>query len=181
MKTRQTQSKQKIKDALIKLLLQKDFDKISVADITREAKVNRGTFYLHYIDKFDLIDKLLYQFKSELFSTLADTETQEKEALEKALCYLKENKDFIYTLSQSKASDLQNEIERFLKELLSRNANLRSDIVNTLHFSQEYASTTFFGSITSIVVYWIGHDFQESPDELSSMMITIRQLFSGQI
>lgn len=53
---RQTQSKTKIYQALVTLLKKDSFDKISVADITRLAGINRGTFYLHYLDKFDLID-----------------------------------------------------------------------------------------------------------------------------
>lgn len=178
MKTRHTQSKQKIKDALLSLLMEKDFEKISVADITRRADINRGTFYLHFIDKFDLIDKMIEHFKLDLFTVLTDTSINEEEALLHALTYLKNNKHFIYTLSKSKASDLQNEIENFLKKLLTRNNRLTIDIIKTLNFPQDYAYTAFFGSITALVIYWINGDFQEDPYEIAEMLISIRQLFN---
>ena len=50
-KKRKTTTKSDLKAALTRLLREKDFEAISVSDITREAGVNRGTFYLHYIDK----------------------------------------------------------------------------------------------------------------------------------
>ena len=35
------------------------FAKMTVADICRRAEINRGTFYLHYEDKYALLDALI--------------------------------------------------------------------------------------------------------------------------
>ncbi|MGZ2546862.1 TetR/AcrR family transcriptional regulator [Staphylococcus saprophyticus] len=34
-----------------------NFDEISVKDICKLAEISRGTFYLHYQDKYDLVSK----------------------------------------------------------------------------------------------------------------------------
>lgn len=52
-------TKAAISAALFDLLEEKDFDQISINDIADRAKVNRGTIYFHYADKFDLLDKII--------------------------------------------------------------------------------------------------------------------------
>lgn len=48
-----------IREAFFELLKDVGFAKITVADICRRAEINRGTFYLHFEDKFALIDALI--------------------------------------------------------------------------------------------------------------------------
>src|SRR5579864_8243914 len=45
-------------DSLAKLLTEKDFEDISIQDITAEATLNRATFYLHYPDKNALLQAM---------------------------------------------------------------------------------------------------------------------------
>lgn len=42
-------------DSLAKLLMKKEFEEISIQEITDEATLNRATFYLHYPDKAALL------------------------------------------------------------------------------------------------------------------------------
>jgi len=48
-----------LQQSLAKLLEQKEFERISVHDITDAATVNRATFYAHYPDKFALLECLV--------------------------------------------------------------------------------------------------------------------------
>ena len=48
-----------IREAFFALLAEVGFAKMTVADICRSADINRGTFYLHYEDKFALLDALI--------------------------------------------------------------------------------------------------------------------------
>lgn len=54
-----TQTKQFLINAFYNLASQKDFEKITIANITKEAQVNRATFYAHFNDKYDLIDYIM--------------------------------------------------------------------------------------------------------------------------
>ena len=59
-----------LKGALANLMLVKQVKDISVRELTDLADVNRGTFYLHYKDVFDLLEKteddILEEFKETL-------------------------------------------------------------------------------------------------------------------
>ena len=48
---RQTTTKLDLRNALSKLLLEQPFDTITIRQLTETAGINRGTFYLHYVDK----------------------------------------------------------------------------------------------------------------------------------
>lgn len=52
-------SQEAIKKAVIELMSEKNFDAITIQDISDRANVHRATIYLHYTDKFDLLDKLI--------------------------------------------------------------------------------------------------------------------------
>jgi len=63
---RKTTTKEDIKEALIQLLSEEKFENISISKLCKRAGINRGTFYLHYEDKYQMIDS----FKSEIISQL---------------------------------------------------------------------------------------------------------------
>ncbi|MEM5008466.1 TetR/AcrR family transcriptional regulator [Priestia megaterium] len=59
-------SQKAIKKAVIELMSETSFDQITVQDIVDRADVSRKTFYLRYLDKFDLLDKLIEEHINEM-------------------------------------------------------------------------------------------------------------------
>ena len=47
-----------IKDALLSLLADKEYADVTIADLCREAEINRGTFYLHYSNLHEVLEEL---------------------------------------------------------------------------------------------------------------------------
>lgn len=47
-----------IKKAFLTLIESKGYDRMTIQDIADEAMINRNTFYLHYVDKIDLMERL---------------------------------------------------------------------------------------------------------------------------
>jgi AcrR family transcriptional regulator len=59
-------TKMVLRDSLMKLLAEKDISRITIKEICENADINRATFYAHYTDQYDLLDKI----ENELFDNL---------------------------------------------------------------------------------------------------------------
>jgi AcrR family transcriptional regulator len=55
-----------LKNAVLELMAEKNFDDITIQNLSDRANVSRGTIYLHYMDKYDLLDKLIESHIDEL-------------------------------------------------------------------------------------------------------------------
>lgn len=75
-------------DSFVKLSMKKEFKDITIKDITTKADVNRSTFYSHFIDKYDLLEKVL-------------NENIMKEVIEEVNSHQKINEDTIESIFSS--------------------------------------------------------------------------------
>ena len=56
-----------LEEAFSTLINEKDFQSISIQDITERAGINRTTFYAHFPDKYALLDyKIRQDFRAEI-------------------------------------------------------------------------------------------------------------------
>lgn len=58
-------TKKLIKEALLELIEEIGFEAVTVKQLTERAGINRGTFYSHYVDKFDLMEKCIEELFEE--------------------------------------------------------------------------------------------------------------------
>lgn len=68
-------TRQLIMDSFVDLSAKKEFKDITIKDITTAAMINRSTFYYHFEDIYDLLDKALTEV---LFVNLSFEEYKEK-------------------------------------------------------------------------------------------------------
>lgn len=58
-------TKKNIENSFLELLAIKDFEKITVKEITEHSLIGKTTFYYHYADKYDLAQKMIDEAASE--------------------------------------------------------------------------------------------------------------------
>lgn len=63
-------TKMVIVQSFIKLLKDKPINRITVKEICELSEINRATFYKHYLDVYDLLDKIEEQYLDELMEVL---------------------------------------------------------------------------------------------------------------
>lgn len=65
-------SKAMIKEALLSLMIEKPFEKISITDIVRRADINRGTFYAHYANTSEVLKSISTSVVDDLASAVTN-------------------------------------------------------------------------------------------------------------
>lgn len=118
-------TRKSIMQAFIKLSDEKDFKNITLKDITQQALINRATFYYHFSDIYDLLDKALAE---ELLINLNYEYFDQKKLDEATLAYIFEIvAEFQLSLSrrchrsypETIGNIIQEHIERVLLRLLA--------------------------------------------------------------
>ena len=103
-------TKKLLRQALAELMNEKEFKDITVKEITDRADLNRGTFYFHYTDTYDLREKiedeLISDFKEVLasYSPTVDNYSATR-MLEQAVGYMERQKFLIRTLFCNRSGD----------------------------------------------------------------------------
>jgi len=172
---RKTTTKEDIKEALIQLLSEEKFENISISKLCKRAGINRGTFYLHYEDKYQMIDS----FKSEIISQLYIFLEKERESPRKFMLanfyILRSNERLINALSQSHYIDFRGAIREFLSSIIlteNQKEKTRHFLSENFQIPHKYALEIFLSSIEGIISLWIAGGAQEEPEEIVCLPIT---------
>ncbi|MPQ27433.1 TetR/AcrR family transcriptional regulator [Bacillus paralicheniformis] len=108
MDRRILKTRKAILEAFVELLGEKNFEKISINEIAERANVNRGTVYLHYTDKYDLleqcIDTYLKQLNEKCLPEGNGLLLDSRDTLLLTIQYLERNADIYLLLLTSKGT-----------------------------------------------------------------------------
>lgn len=87
-------TKEMIRKSFLELLKEKPAAKITVKELCEKSGINRATFYKHYADVYDLLEKLEQQFLEEERKSLESLNLNSLENMYRVtLLSLKENKE----------------------------------------------------------------------------------------
>lgn len=91
-------TKRALQNAMVELMKEKPVEAITVRELTELADVNRSTFYLHYADVYDLLDRMEDEAIDELGALLTaeavmDFDENGYPMLVRVLNYLNQNHD----------------------------------------------------------------------------------------
>lgn len=113
-------SRESIVNALFSLMEKKEFESISVQEITKEAKVARLTFYRHFQSKEDVLRyHLLLRFERFELDISSQKVSSLEEALAECFRYWKQSKDEILLFPKNHLDSLLYEpFQRYLEEML---------------------------------------------------------------
>ena len=156
---------------------------MTVSDLAREADINRGTFYMHYVDKFDLRDQLLDDVIADLTSILISEPRDEDgpldvediitcQSLISAMRYIKQDYAFFDAITSS-GNDMQlyERVKAVIKQLLlGQVSRLRKVPDGIPGIPWEYATEILVSSTSSVLWMWLRRGCKESPETISAII-----------
>ncbi|MDD6221405.1 MAG: TetR/AcrR family transcriptional regulator [Lachnospiraceae bacterium] len=151
--------KKQITSTLVSLMEEKDFRKITVSALTKEAGVGRASFYRHFTDTSDVIR----QYLDHLTCTWRDVydNTPESEQMRLMLTHFYAHKKFYLALYRAGLSDM-----------------LRVEIQDAFKLSAEMDNCTayligwFTGAAFGWIDEWIRRGMQETPEQMIRFLET---------
>ena len=163
MDRRKRKTQKVISEVFYQLLKKKSYEEISVSQICQEADINRGTFYLHFIDKDDLLEKSIAHEMQELVNYCeANSETSNQLKLEKTFEYIKNHRE---QLSRLLNADKQGFFAQFQIDYLMEQMT-----------GQSYLTSIFFAhGLVGLLEHYLVNDISEM--EISQEMERIIHSF----
>lgn len=182
MDRRKRKSQVAIKKAFLELIREKDFQSITIADITDRADLNRGTFYLHYEDKYNMIDKLEESFINELkdiiivelkdITTINGLIHSRYAALIQIFDCFKNNQDILEIILKTKGIlSLQVHLSYFVDQFLSEETILKERLTKNIPI--ELFRTLIVSICLGIVQYSMENNGEHTSEELTQGLLNI--------
>lgn len=167
-------TRQIITESFWQLLRQKPMEKITVKEVCTLAQINRGTFYRHFQDCYDLMAQLETQALDQLDQALADTR---KGGLQGMLCSilqkLQNDEEFLAVLARQSRDDA------FLHRVVERCFCYMNQRLRTGEGSQENAvwrgmqNTFLFAGAAGVMEYWLHSGRRTPPEQVAAAIAAL--------
>jgi len=165
-------SKKKMETNFIKLLKKKRLNKITVKEICEKSHLNRGTFYNHYLDVFDLIQQIENNLITDLEKKLSKYSSNELN--ENPLPIFKDLLSFFYKhapiisilLEKYDESLFQKKIIDLFKTRALNNWRISS--TNNIHYDY-FLEYVIYGCL-GIIKKWLKNNCLEDPNSLALLL-----------
>jgi AcrR family transcriptional regulator len=161
-------------EALMALLIEQDFEAISVKDICDRAMVHRTTFYKHYQDKYDLLLLGMGEMHKALICKIhADTpisadNSHRSTRLKYIFEHIEENRHFYkIMLCGDGIAPFQNVMRTHLAGLYESGLQVRMQGKPTPPIPVPVIAQFYAGALISITTWWLENDLPCSCKEIA--------------
>jgi len=152
--------KETIIEAFLQLLHEKTFEELSVKEIIQKAGFSRSTFYLHFADKYELMEDIRRTLNGHFLSFYEMEFNQWGKPMTLHLCeHIFKYRSF-YELEFSDTSAIQKLSNRLAAHLL------------LIFDDQDYAIFASYGTIGYLTI-WVKNSFEMSPAEAADKLLKI--------
>jgi len=165
-------TKMVIRESLFKLLKAKQLNQITVKELCKLADINRGTFYSHYMDLFDLVQKLEEALIEDMKAVIKFENIGQDNQLEMFVdifSHIKNNiEEYQILLLNPNSSRILDEI---IAEAYEHHLLALEDIKVPISKNMvDYSFALVSSGSARVIMKWIKNDFAEPPQEMARLI-----------
>lgn len=156
-------------EAFRKLVMVKDFEKLSVAEISQEAGISRKTFYQYFKDKNDIVEHIVYENIMQPMNHMRTLSTAFEFPSLTIMSWLYkqfyEDRSFYLKISSFTGQN------SFYELMLGHTSEIVADKFSSLKLSEtekEYSIFFYASSHLTVLTKWIREGMKIPPSEMAS-------------
>ncbi|CAG7625949.1 TetR/AcrR family transcriptional regulator [Paenibacillus allorhizosphaerae] len=178
-------TRQLLKDSFIDLLQEVDIEKITVNRLAQRATINRVTFYLHYRDIPDMLEKMADEMNEEIYRVLKKTpenpnsvEEEELTMLVNLLEHIAEHAKFYKVILAKQTPIFTDRLLKLLTELITAKIERMDGDSYYLSAGFQKDIAIWYGSSALIgtIVAWLRNDLPYTPLFLAKQFFLLHKL-----
>ncbi len=167
-------TKMVIRESLFELLEAKPLKQITVKSLCELADINRGTFYSHYTDIYDLVEQLegeLIENMTRVINFESIGEQDQLQMFTDVFTHLQTNIDdykiVLLNPSSSRCLDviLAEVYRHHVSAFMSKDPTIPQTRI-------DYTFALLSSGSTQVIMKWIDNNFEESPEEMAALINT---------
>ncbi len=167
-----------LRGALRDLVEERDFDSLTIGEITDHAGLNRATFYLHYTDKTELLDDVFDDMLGEIIPpppTHRDENTMRpREIVAVVLAHIAQNPGFYRSMLgrtgvPSYMARVQSYIEQVALGWMVTYSGRTTGHPVDLDLAVQFVGSAFVG----VISWWLENDMPYAIDDLTDQLMKL--------
>ena len=169
-----SRTKRLLQEAFIELLTEKEVHKITIQEIADRAEINRVTFYKHYLDVYDIYDKVKNDIFVELGLLILQYEKLKPEEFYKEfVTYVDENRKLFEMIFSPNNSGQIRDTFYEMMEGLFRKMQTEKHEVKLSDIKYKYVSHYHAFGLISIIEKWVKDGFEQPADFIVNIISEI--------
>ena len=174
---RRQRTRSQLKQATIDLLLEKGYDAITIQDITDRADLGRGTFYIHFKDKADIVWAIVQEGLDETdrearqqFETSDPPPQSEFFGYFNMFQHADKNRDLYRVMLGSQGSAmLTARVQDYLAADLASEMK-RYPIYTGYDLPDNVVAQVVTGAIVRLIIWWLETPNDYTPQQMAAML-----------
>ncbi|MGI2326792.1 TetR/AcrR family transcriptional regulator [Planococcus sp. YIM B11945] len=175
---RVVKTKEALKEAMVELLKEKTLKSISITEVCRKAKVNRGTFYSHYGQVEDLFEDYFKDIMKDLtdsylepYKHVPKLETKQLNPATIRIFHHIANYEQFYNIVFSHAAPMSYYYLLFdhIQQLMENDFGLRHVAGEDMNMISAYQANAIIG----LAIEWHRQNFRQTANEMNEILVRL--------